>query len=147
MLSRAGGFGVVAAVGLAAVALAAAGPAAAADQSSFLSQAVPSSMQAGTTATVSLTFMNTGTNPWTVHGGYVLACPSAIVASNWEVSTVALPSPVDAGSSATFSFRVTAPQTPGAYRFQWQLRRASEFFGALSPSVSIRVFDRSTASN
>jgi hypothetical protein len=129
----------VAAVGLATAMLLAGQSAAAQDDASFSSQSVPESMAAGTRVFVSLTFVNTGTTAWTPSGGYLLASPDAGTGAAWEVSSVALPSNVAAGSSVTFSFRVTAPGTPGTYNFQWQMESATRFFGATSPNVAVRV--------
>ena|SRR6266853_1263363 len=139
---------IIAAAGLAAVMMLAARSAAAADNSSFLSQAVPESISAGSRISVSLTFMNTGTNAWTVAGGYVLGCPNPADGGTWQVDSVALPSPVPAGSSVTFTFRINAPMTPGTYNFQWQLESGTTFFGAKSTTVPVKVVARtvSTAS-
>jgi len=131
--------GPVVAAGLATVTLLAAGPAQADDNSSFASQSVPASMGAGTRVSVSVTFTNTGTTSWTVSGGYVLGCPSPANSATWEVSSVALPSTVEVGSTVTFSFRVNAPITPGTYNFQWQLEHGTTFFGATSTNVAVKV--------
>ncbi len=136
----------VVAAGLAAVALLAAGSASAADDSSFTSQSVPTSMGAGTRVSVSLTFTNTGTTSWTASGGYVLGSPNPANSATWQVSSVALPSTVEAGSRLTFSFRVTAPFTPGIYNFQWQLQHGTTLFGATSTNVVVKVVAPPTGS-
>lgn len=122
-----------------------AGTAFAADDSRFLSQVVPASLSAGTSTSVSLTFMNTGTTPWTVPGGYVLACPDAVIAATWEVDTVGLPGPVEPGTSVTFTFRVTAPDTAGTHNFQWRMQHGTTLFGATSPNVPVKVSARPRA--
>jgi hypothetical protein len=132
-------FPTVAAVGLATAMLLAVQSYAADNDASFTSQSVPESMAAGTRVFVSLTFVNTGTTAWTPSGGYLLASPDPGTGAAWEVSSVALPSTVAAGSSVTFSFRVTAPGTPGTYNFQWQMQSATRFFGATSTNVAVRV--------
>lgn len=114
----------------------------ASDDSSFRSQSLPPSLVAGTHVSVSLTFVNTGTTAWSPHGGYVLGCPDPGKSANWEVSMVSLPTTVEAGSSATFTFNVTAPGTPGTYKFQMQMEHGTTFFGATSTEVSIRVENR-----
>ena len=116
--------------------------AAASDDSSFRSQLLPASLVAGTHVSVSLTFVNTGTTAWSPHGGYVLGCPDPGKSATWEVSMVSLPTTVEAGSSATFTFNVTAPDTPGTYKFQMQMVHGTTFFGATSTEVSIRVENR-----
>jgi hypothetical protein len=130
---------IVVVTGLAAVTLPTARSAAADDNSSFTSQSVATSARAGTKVTVSLTFRNTGTTSWTVSGGYVLGSPDPANSANWQVSSVALPSPVEPGSSVTFTFRVSAPITPGIYDFHWQLAHGTTFFGATSANVAIKV--------
>ena len=125
--------------GLAAVTLPTTRSAAADDNSSFTSQSVPTFARAGARVTVSLTFRNTGTASWTFSGGYILSSPDPANSANWQVSSVALPSPVEAGSSVTFTFRVTAPITPGTYDFHWQLAHGTRFFGATSTNVAIKV--------
>jgi hypothetical protein len=129
---------VVAAV-LSAVSLLGARSAAAADNASFTSQSVPASMGAGARVSVSLTFTNTGTTSWTISGGYVLGSPNPANGATWQVSGVALPSTVEVGSTVTFSFRVSAPITPGTYNFQWQLEHGTTFFGATSTNVAVKV--------
>lgn len=69
----------------------------------------------------------------------MLGSPDPANSANWQVSSVALPSPVEAGSSVTFTFRVTAPITPGTYDFHWQLAHGARFFGATSTNVAIKV--------
>ena len=134
------------AAGIAAVTLLSAGPAAAEDNSSFVSQSVPASVRVGIRVAVSLTFRNTGTTSWTPAGGYVLGSPNPANSATWEVSSVALPSAVAPGSSVTFNFNVSAPSTPGTYNFQWQLQTGTRFFGATSTNVSVAVAARPAAS-
>ncbi len=134
------------AAGIAAVTLLSAGPAAAEDNSSFVSQSVPASMRVGIRVAVSLTFRNTGTTSWTPAGGYVLGSPNPANSATWGVSSVALPSAVAPGSSVTFNFSVSAPSAPGTYNFQWQLQTGTRFFGATSTSVSVAVAARPAAS-
>lgn len=109
------------------------------DDASFTSQSVPGSMGTGSRTVVSLTFRNTGSTSWTASGGYLLASPDPVTAANWEVSMIALPSAVAAGSSVTFSFSITAPGTPGTYSFQWQMQKQTRFFGASSANVPVKV--------
>jgi Ig-like domain from next to BRCA1 gene len=109
------------------------------DDAAFASQSVPESMSVGSRVFVTLTFRNTGATSWTAQGGYLLGPPDPATGATWQVSSVALPSAVPAGSSVTFSFRVTAPATPGTYNFQWQMQSRSRFFGATSTNVPIKV--------
>jgi len=90
--------------------------------------------------------MNAGTTSWTVSGGYVLGSPNPAKSATWQVSSVALPSTVEAGSRVTFSFRVSAPITPGTYNVQWQMEHGTTFFGATSTNVAVKVVAPPTVS-
>jgi hypothetical protein len=137
----------VSVIALAAVELLAAAPAAAADDSAFVSQSVPTSMVVGSRVPVSMTFRNTGSSTWPVPGGaYVLSSSNAANAANWEVSMIPLPAPVPVGATVTFTFHVKAPDAPGTYNFQWQLEDGTTFFGAASPNVPIKVVPPSAIS-
>lgn len=109
------------------------------DNASFTSQSVPESVAAGARISVSLTFRNTGATSWTVSGGYVLGSPNPANSGTWQTSSVGLPSTVEPGSTVTFSFKVSAPSSPGIYDFEWQLEHGTTFFGAKSTNVSVKV--------
>jgi hypothetical protein len=108
------------------------------DGASFVSQSVPTTMTAGQSVAVSLTFSNSGTTTWTP-GTYTLGSRSPDGNMTWGLSQVALPTSVAPGGSVTFNFNVTAPATAGTYTFQWGMRQGTTYFGTPSPATSISV--------
>lgn len=112
------------------------------DNASFVSQSVPSTMTAGQTYAVSVTFKNTGGTTWTNAGQYKL------MAQNPADNTTWIPARLNLGTSETvapnanktWSFNVTAPTTPGTYNFQFQMVHSGvHVFGVKSTNVSITV--------
>ncbi len=107
----------------------------------FLAQSVPAVMVAGEHYAVSVTVRNAGAQPWSPVGpqcnAYRLGAPTG---NTWGLSRVELPSPVLSGETATLAFTVTAPTTVGSHSFQWRmLQECVQWFGALSPAVSVTV--------
>ncbi|HEX8088524.1 MAG TPA: NBR1-Ig-like domain-containing protein, partial [Blastocatellia bacterium] len=105
----------------------------------FASQTVPASITAGGAATVTITMLNTGTTTW--DGGYLLRSQNPAGNMTWGLLGSGVQSPVPPGSSATFTFNIQAPLTPGTYNFQWQMSQSSTgaYFGSLTPNVAIVV--------
>ncbi len=91
-----------------------------ANNSAFVSQNVPASMQAGQTATVSVTMRNTGTATWFA-GSYFLGSQNPQDNTTWGVNRVSLASNVAPNASVTFTFSITAPTVAGTYNFQWRM--------------------------
>src|SRR5262249_49398267 len=108
------------------------------DDAQFVSQSVPSSLTAGQTANVSVTMTNSGTTSWSP-GSYTLVSRNPAGNIVWGMSSVALASSVSPGSSATFSFSITAPGVDGTYNFQWQMAHRGSGFGAMSTNVGVVV--------
>jgi predicted secreted protein len=106
----------------------------------FVGQTVQGTMTAGGSYPVSLTFSNAGTTTWSQGGGYSLRLVNPLDGSIWGTNRVALPAPVTPGTSATWSFSVSAPNGAGIYNFQWQLSQdGAGLFGPASPILSINV--------
>lgn len=118
-------------------------PAILANNAVYVSQDVPATMYPGQTASVSVTMRNTGGTTWATGGANPHGLGSYNPADNtiWRTSTrVALGAAVGPGQEKTFTFTITAPQTPGTYNFQWRMVQESrEWFGATSPNVAITV--------
>jgi hypothetical protein len=112
-------------------------PAAETDDSEFVSQVVPSSVEPGASFAAQVTFRNAGTTTWTAAGGYALAANSATFGG----TRVPLPegSSVPPGASYTFGFLAKAPSEPGSHSFQWQLTKAGGSFGAPSAMLAVVV--------
>lgn len=111
---------------------------------------------AGQTYPVSVVFKNTGTNTWTCcspawnngdpfsnlwnANGYKLG--NLVDPTPWGSSSVRVkvPSNTAQGSNATFSYNITAPATPGNYRFQNRMvQEFVAFFGDSSSYIEIQV--------
>jgi hypothetical protein len=116
-------------------------PTAVGDGSTFISQSgVPAQIIAGQTYSVTLIFKNTGVNDWDT-ASYWLGSQTPQANSTWGLSRVNLSNTTYAALSQTanFNFTITAPSTPGAYNFQWQMVHNNETFGALSTLMTVNV--------
>jgi YD repeat-containing protein len=110
------------------------------NNSSFVSQTVPSSMVAGQSYPVAVTMQNTGTTTWTAGNLYRIGSQNAQDNVTWGTHRIHLIAPVGPGQTATFNFTVIAPSTPGNYNFQWRtVRDGVEWFGAYSTNVTVNV--------
>jgi hypothetical protein len=118
-----------------------------ANDAQFVSQSVPTSMTAGQTYGITLTFSNTGSSTWNTSGGYKLAiAPSG--STTWAATRLPIKSGTNAGpgASAIFSGNVYAPLVPGTYNMQWQpMQEGVTVFGAQSAPVAVTVVQRADA--
>jgi len=109
----------------------------------FVSQSMPATLQRGEKRSVSITMKNTGTTTWTQAGEYKLGTQNPPDNILWTGSTRVYLSPTEAikpGESKTFAFDITAPNTPGAYNFQWRMvQDGVEWFGANTLNAKITV--------
>ncbi len=112
------------------------------NDSQFVSQNVPTTMDAGETAQVSVTFKNTGTTTWTRAGLFKIGSRNPADNTRWGMSRVLL-DPSDSiapTQQKTFSFTITAPSDPGLYNFQWQmLQEGLNWFGPSSANKVVSV--------
>ena len=114
----------------------------------FVSQSVPSVMQAGQRYPVSVTMRNVGTNTWTPTAKYRLASRNPSDNSTWGLSRASLSGPVGPGATGVFTFTAKAPATAGAYNFQWcMVQDGVAFFGENSANLSIAVQNTVVAGN
>jgi uncharacterized membrane protein len=113
------------------------------DGASFVTQSVPTSMQPGQTASVSITMRNTGSTIWTRAGGYKLGSENPRDNTLWTGGTrINMPASLSIlpGQSLTFTFEISAPTTPGTYNFQWRMvHEGVHWFGEKTANVRIRV--------
>jgi uncharacterized membrane protein len=108
----------------------------------YVSQSVPSTMTAGQTVSVSLTFTNTGSTTWTSATNFKLGSQNPQDNNTWGTGRVLLNTSdsIAPGQTKTFTFNITAPNVPGTYNFQWQmLEEWVDWFGVKSPNVPIIV--------
>ena len=112
-----------------------------ADNASFITQNVPTSMIAGQTYTVPMTFQNNGFSTWTNPAWY-LRSENISANTTWGASVLNLSSSdsIVPGQSKTFSMKVIAPLTGGTYNFQWRMRHSGYIsFGDYSTNVPVTV--------
>jgi RHS repeat-associated protein len=112
-----------------------------ANNATFVSQTVPTTMSAGQQYNVSVTMHNSGAKTWTAADQYRLGAQNPQDNKTWGFSRINLPaSSVAPGQSATFNFTVTAPSTPGTYNLQLRmLQEWIEWFGAYTPNLVVNV--------
>jgi hypothetical protein len=107
----------------------------------FVSQSVPTSMQAGQQYEVSITLRNTGSNTWTP-STYGLGAQNPHDNMTWGMKRVFLQvgESIDTNQLKTFTWTVTAPPSAGNYDFQWwMLHFGVEWFGPKTPNVVVTV--------
>jgi hypothetical protein len=105
----------------------------------FVSQSVPTTVRAGQTFQVSLTFGNVGTTAWSEPNAIRLQARPGT--PEWAVASVPLAPGelLHRGGERTFTFEVQAPATPGTHVFQRVMARSGTGFGQASAPVSITV--------
>jgi PA14 domain-containing protein/purple acid phosphatase-like protein/Ig-like domain-containing protein len=111
----------------------------------FVSQSVPATMTAGETYAVTVSMLNQGITTWTPGQAYRLGSQNPQDNTIWMTTNrVLLPgNSISPGATATFSFVVTAPSSPGSYNFQWQMvQDGLEWFGAKTPNIAVQVVPR-----
>ena len=119
--------------------------AAASLDATFVSQSVPATMTAGSRYNVSVSMRNSGTVASTsTPGTFSLGSQQPRDNNIWAVSPVPGRVPVSGstapGATATFSFNVGAPSTPGLYNFQWQMvDEGVAWFGQATANVQVNV--------
>ena len=110
------------------------------DDAVMVSQtALPSPMTPGQTASVTVVMKNVGTNTWSAGDPYYLGGDNPLGTSNWA-GLVTAPTATAPGQTATFTFPVTAPSTPGTYNFQRHMVHGGlAWFGTATTNQSIVV--------
>lgn len=106
----------------------------------FVGQSVSTVMQTGSTQTVTVQFKNTGTRTWTNAAAFRLGSQNPQDNGTWGTGRVGLPSDIAPGQTATFTFQIRAPSTPGNFNFQWRmLQEGVTWFGDFGANVVITV--------
>ena len=110
---------------------------AAGDRAEIVSADAPEAMEMGQSYSVMVKVKNTGGNTWTRAQGYALVARQR----NWSVQRVELENAekIALADTATFKFRVTAPQQSGSHDFQWQMQHDEHFFGPPTPAHRVVV--------
>jgi uncharacterized protein (DUF1800 family) len=104
----------------------------------FVGQAVPATMVPGQSYNVSVTMQNTGTKQWGT-ANFQLVSQNPAGNTTWGSNSVGLSQTAPRGSTSTFNFAVSAPNTPGSYNFQWQMAQGGTGFGQASTNVTVAV--------
>ncbi|AKU20484.1 NBR1-Ig-like domain-containing protein [Massilia sp. NR 4-1] len=122
------------------LALAAPPPRTGTNGAEFVSQTVPSTMVAGQRYSVTVVMKNSGTSTWTTQRKHLLGAQNPQDNQIWSLGRAPLPASVAPGQTASFTFDVAAPATPGSYNFQWRMvEEYWEWFGATTPNVAVTV--------
>ncbi|MCY3968688.1 MAG: NBR1-Ig-like domain-containing protein [Acidobacteria bacterium] len=113
----------------------------ASDDASFVSyMGVPSTMAAGSSASVTVRMRNDGTTTWTSMADYKLGSQRPEDNTTWGLSRVSLPSDVVPNAAADFTFTITAPTKLGSYKFRWRMVRGTgDWFGDKTELKEIEV--------
>ena len=110
------------------------------NNANFSSQSLPTTMTVGDVYTVTLRMLNSGNTTWTSGAAYSLGSSNPRDNGTWGTGRVALAGNIPPGWTATFTFQISAPTTPGSYNFQWQMvQDGVEWFGAPSTNVVVDV--------
>lgn len=91
-------------------------------------ETAPSTMEAGQTVTIEVSFLNRGGTVWTGAGLYELVAEGDLLAGVAPVP-LALEESIAPGVSKTFTVDLTAPSAPGTYTGSWRMARAGTSFG------------------
>jgi len=115
-------------------------PDAVVNNSEFISQTVPTSLNANEQFSVSLTFKNTGNTTWSENDLFRLGSKSPDNNLNWGENRMYLSNPVAPGEEITFTRNLTAPSVSGFYVFQWQMEIEGQgWLGELSAPIEIII--------
>ena len=107
----------------------------------FVSQDVPTVMEAGETREVTVTFKNLGSETWgAVGAGISMGSQNPANNVTWGRERVYIFETVDPGETKDFVFDITAPTTGGDYNFKWRMVKENvTWFGNYSQNVVIHV--------
>jgi RHS repeat-associated protein len=110
------------------------------NDAAYVSQSVPTIMQAGKPYTATVTMRNSGNKPWTLADRYGLGAQNPQDNRIWRTDRVSPPATVVVNGQVALSVQVIAPAKPGTYNFQWRmLQEDVEWFGAFTPNVEVVV--------
>jgi uncharacterized protein affecting Mg2+/Co2+ transport len=119
-----------------------------ADNSSFVTESVPSAMNPDQSYKVIVTFKNTGTTTWMPSGTAAQYSYKLAVIDNgdkmfptgvWGVVESQVTKSIEPGETVSFELNVKAPSAPGTYSFEWSMMHADIYFGEHSKPVMVNV--------
>jgi hypothetical protein len=125
-------------------------PATAGNDALFVSQSVPSIVQAGSSFPVTIVFQNVGNTTWSESGSYHLGSQNPQDTATWGPNRQLLGAgeSIAPGQKKTFSFNATAPAVTGSYNFQVRMvRDGVAWFGDFGPNIEVSVGSTSFVDN
>ena len=106
----------------------------------FVSQTVPSSVNAGESFDVSIVMENTGTTTWSSDDLYRLGSQAPGDNFNWGTNRIEIPNDVAPNEQVTITATLTAPTNHNPVDFQWKMvQDGAEWFGDQTQLVSIEI--------
>ncbi|HKV39193.1 MAG TPA: putative Ig domain-containing protein [Blastocatellia bacterium] len=110
------------------------------DGAQFVTQSVPSRVNAGQSFNVTQVWNNVGIETWSDNAGVMLGTQDPANNRIWGGNSEGLSGAnIMPTRQLQMSFTVVAPSTPGTYNFQWQWLKQGLYFGDLSAPVTIAV--------
>ncbi len=112
----------------------------------FISQLLPEKMETSKQYTVVVQFKNNGTSTWSRNKNYKLGLKTR--RGVWNTSTIFMNKSwvVPPGEIVTFQFNLTAPDKPGRYPIQWQMKKGNKWFGEPTPRLTVEVNESKSSS-
>ena len=104
------------------------------DHAQFMNTSMPSTIEAGSTRTVTIMMRNIGSTVWSSAEPYPYRLGSRTPENNvvWGVGRVNVSGSHQFGDNVTFTLNIKAPTVPGTYSFDWQMLRENlHWFGNL----------------
>lgn len=112
----------------------------------FISQLMPDNMNAGQKYQIVVQFRNEGTHNWTRNSGYQLGLKSNVKQWNDFVVNLSSNDNIAPNTIATFRFDFYAPNKPGLYNVQWQMKHGSKWIGEPAPMQQVNVVESNSRS-
>ena len=107
---------------------------------SVVSQTIPTTMEVNTTQSFSITMQNTGTETWPANSTISLTSNNSPLTLWGSTTTFIVDTDTAPMANASFTFNVTAPNTPGTYTSNWRmLRSGAGYFGTAAETTGITV--------
>ena len=104
----------------------------------FVHQDLPTEMRPGKTYQAAIRMRNISGKNWVAP--FRLGSQSPQDNTTFGLGRVDVPGPIAAGQDAVFQFKVTAPEMPGKYTFQWRMvEDGVAWFGPSTPALIISV--------
>jgi len=110
------------------------------NQSEYISQDLPETINPGEEFTFTIVFKNTGNTVWEYENFYNLGSQFPQDNYNWGTNRINLPNDVAPNEEVTITSTLTAPEEEGVYGFQWKMvQDGVEWFGEASKQLIIAV--------